>query len=133
MSVHPIVIGGASDSKMPRQIADLSRHYPVANYVHNEAVLLTAHGGRDHCLLSGTDLAPRDKLGAADMACPAIFIHLRPDDIDLCSHQMLSKERTINDWTQDHGNTSLGGSPDNIVLLGVHHVCRPGSGGRSTP
>ncbi len=46
---------------------------------------------------------------------------------------MLSKERTINNWRLGHGYTSLGGSPDNIVLLGVPHVRHLGSGSRSTP
>ena len=121
---------------MPWQIADFARHYPVANNIRNEAVLLVARGGRDHCFLLEADLAPRDKLGPAHlvgMACPAIFIRLRPDDVYLCSHQTLSKECTINNWTWDHGYTSLGGSPDNIVLLGAHHISRLGSGGRSTP
>jgi len=121
---------------MPRQKANLARHYPVANNMRNEAVLLVARGGRDHCFLLDADLAPRDKLGPAHLvgvACPAIFIRLHPDDVYLRSHQTLSKECTINNWMRDHPYTSLRGSLDNIMLLGAHHISCPGSGGRSTP
>ncbi len=135
-SIHPIVIVGMSNGEMPWQITDIARHDPIANNVCNKAVLLIACGGRDQCLLSETDLAPRNKLGAAHfvcVACLAIFNSLHPNDVNLCPHQMLSNECMINNWMWDHGNTSLGGSSDNIVLLGAHHVSHPGSDGRSTP
>jgi hypothetical protein len=84
MSVHPVIIRRASNGEMPWQITDLAHHYPVANNIGDEAVLLIARGGRDHFFLSEADLAPRDKLGPAHLvgvACPAIFIRLRPDDV----------------------------------------------------
>ena len=131
MSVNPVIIRRTSNGKMPRQISDSARHYPIANNVCNEAVLLVAHCGRDHCFLSDVDLAPRDKLGPAHIvgvACPAIFIRLHPDDVYLRLHQTLSKECTINNWMRDHPYTSLRGSLDNIMLLGAHHISRLGSG-----
>ena len=61
------------------------------------------------------------------------FSCLRPNDINHCSHQTLGEEGTIHDWTGKNGNTSLGGSSDDVVLLGAHHVRRPGGGCRSAP
>ena len=133
MSIHPVIIICMLNNEMPWQITYLACHCPRANNVYNEAVLLIARGGRDHCILLEMDLAP----GATHfmrMACPAIFISLCPNDIDLYPHQMLSKECVINDWMLDHGHhTRLGGSSDNIVLLGLHHVSCPDSDSRSTP
>ena len=123
------------NGKMPWQIANFACHYPVANNVCDEAVLLIASCGRDHCLLLEADLAPRDKLGPTHlvgMACSAIFTRFRPNDVYLRSHQTLSNERTINNWTWDHGYMSLEGSSHNMMLLGTHHISRPGSGSRST-
>jgi hypothetical protein len=39
----------------------------------------------------------------------------------------------IDDRTGNNSNTSLGGCPDDVMLLGAHHLHRPGSGRRSTP
>ena len=83
MGIHPIIIICTSNGEMPWQIAYLARHNPITNNVHSKAVLLNAHGGRDHCLLSEMDLAPWNKLGAVHfmcMACPSIFASLRADD-----------------------------------------------------
>ena len=121
---------------MPRQIPNLARHDPVADDIRNEAVLLIPRGRGDVRFLADTYLAPRDKLGATHfvgVALPPILAAFCPHNVDQRPPQALCEEGMIDDRTGNNSNTSLGGCPDDVMLLGAHHLHRPGSGRRSTP
>jgi hypothetical protein len=75
----------------------------------------------------------RDKLLATHfmgMARPAILARLRSHNVNHRPLQAIGKKGSINDRTGNDSNTTIGGRPDNIVLLGAPHVHRPGSGSR---
>ena len=123
------------NGEMPWQIADLTRHDSIADDISNKAVLLITRDGRDCRFLSDKDLASRDKLLATHfvgMARPAILARLHSHNVDHCPSQAIGKKGLINDWMGNDRNTSIGGCPDDEMLLSGHHVRGPCSGCRST-
>jgi hypothetical protein len=91
---------------------------------------------RDVRCLADTYLAPRDKLGATHfmgVALPPILAAFCPHNVDQRPPQALCEEGMIDDRMGNNSNTSLRGCPDDVMLLGAHHLHRPGSGRQSTP
>ena len=119
---------------MPGQIAYLARHHTISHNVCHKAILLITRGGRDNRFLTDTDLASRDELHSTHfvgMARPAILARLRSHNVDHRPSQAINEKGSINDMTRNDRVSTIGGFPDDDVLLRAHHVRRPGGGCRS--